>query len=502
MVMRRHRSTGRTCTHSRRRAEVWRRERRLPIGFEHEGTFPRGISKRGGGASEFILPSSVVLTSFRPSIVPVLGFQESVGVDEENSQDPKEFRDDFYKGQTDSFVGARAPFTTKITITGPADFTINSVGTKTAESEKDGRRTVVWESDFPVSFFNVIAGRWQVEQGEGTAVYYYRGHPYNIAEMREALDAARRYYSEWFFPYPWRELKLSEFPNLASYAQGFPTNITFSEGIGFLTSSTPENHAAFEITSHEAAHQWWGNLLSPGKGPGGNILSEGTAHFSTILLVEQAKGEHSRIDFCKRLEASYGRSRQADSELPLVKMTGERPGDTTVTYDKGGWVFWMLLNQMGRDKALSGMKAFIKAYQSNPDHPVLQDFLASMRPFAADPAVFDAFSHQWFYEVVVPEYVLHDAKKTPRGESWEVTVQIENAGSGVMPVEVAAVRGERFAKDGSPSPGYREARTVVVLGKGESKDAVITCPFEPEQVVVDPDAKVLQIRRKNAVAKL
>ena len=227
------------------------------------------------------------------------------------------------------------------------------MGTKTADDVKDGRRTVVWKSDFPVSFFNMIAGRWEVERGEGTAVYYYRGHRYNIAEMREALDAARRYYSEWFYPFPWRELKLSEFPNLAGYAQGFPTNITFSEGIGFLTSSTPENHAAFEITSHEAAHQWWGNLLSPGKGPGGNILSEGTAHFSTILLVEQAKGLNSRIDFCKRLEASYTRSRQSDSELPLVKITGERPGDTTVTYDKGGWVFWMLLNQMGRDKALA-----------------------------------------------------------------------------------------------------------------------------------------------------
>ena len=96
------------------------------------------------------------------------------------------------------------------------------MGTKTAETVKDGRRTVVWESDHPVSFFNVIAGRWQVERGEGTAIYYDPGHPYNIAEMREALDAARRYYSEWFYPYPWRELKLSEFPNLASYAQGFP----------------------------------------------------------------------------------------------------------------------------------------------------------------------------------------------------------------------------------------------------------------------------------------
>ncbi len=70
-----------------------------------------------------------------------------------------------------------------------------------------------------------------------------------------------------------------------------------------------------------------------------------------------------------------------------------------------------------------------------------------------------------------------------------------------MPVEIAATRGERFAKDGSPSPDYKEARTTVTLGKGESRDVVITCPFEPERIVVDPDAKVLQLRRKDAVTR-
>ena len=284
--------------------------------------------------------------------------------------------------------------------------------------------------------------------------------------------------------------------------QGFPTDITFSEGIGFLTNSSPENHLAFEITAHEAAHQWWGNILTPGKGPGGNILSEGTAHFSTILLVEQSKGLNARIDFCKRLEANYGKDRQVDSERSMVKITGEKPGDTTVTYDKGGWVFWMLLNQMGRDQALAGMQSFIKTYQGNPDHPVLQDFLAAMRPFADDPAAFDRFTHQWFFEVVVPEYRLREPKKTARGQGWDAIVHVENIGAGTMPVEIAASRGERFAKDGSASSDYKEARKTVILSKGSSRDVVIECPFEPERIVVDPDAKVLQLRRKDAVTRL
>jgi ABC-2 type transport system permease protein len=474
----------------------------VQIGFEHEGSFPRGISKKGGSLNEFILPSAAVLTSFQASVAPLLGFAEQAGVDDDNRHDPKEYRVDFYKGQTDSFLGARTPFTTRIQISGPVDFTMNSVGTKTSDTVAGNRRIVVWESDHPVSFFNVVAGRWDVERGVGTAVYYNRAHSYNIAEIRESLDAARRHYSEWFYPFPWQELKLSEFPNLATYAQGFPTDITFSEGVGFLTKSTPENHAAFEITAHESAHQWWGNILVPGKGPGGNILAEGTAHFSTILLVEQIKGPAARIDFCKRLEANYNRDRQSDSERPLVKITSERPGDTTVTYDKGGWVFWMLLNHMGRDRALRGIQAFIKAYAQNPDHPVLQDFVALMRGYAADPGAYDAFTRQWFFEVVVPEYRVEVLNKAATGEGSEISARLTNIGTGTMPVEIAATRGTRFGSDGSQASDYRDTRAQVTLGAGESREVVIQAPFQAEQVVVDPDARVLQLRRKRAVAPL
>ena len=172
-----------------------------------------------------------------------------------------------------------------------------------------------------------------------------------------------------------------------------------------------------------------------------------------------------------------------------------------MTYDKGGWVLWMLLNQMGRDRTLAGIQSFIKTYHGNPDHPVLQDFLAAMRPFAADPPAFDAFTRQWFYEVVVPEYRLAEPRKTARGSAWDVTVRIENVGSGTMPVEVAATRGERFAGDGSPSPDYREARATLTLGKGETGEPVISCDFEPDRIIVDPDARVLQLRRKNAVMR-
>jgi ABC-2 type transport system permease protein len=430
-----------------------------------------------------------------------------IGVDKENRHDSREYADDFHEGITLAAFGGGAPYPARIRITGPADYRYNSVGTLVEDRIEGDRRVTTWQSDHPVNFFNVVAGRWAERRGPGTVIYYHEKHSYNIDEMIEALSASRRYYSEWFKPFPWAELKLSEFPGLAGYAQGFPTNITFSENIGFLTRSDPKANVAFMVTAHEAAHQWWGNMLVPGRGPGGDILSEGMSHFSTILLFDQVKGPRDRIAFCKLIESRYGDRRQVDSERPLVKIDGSRDGDETVTYDKGGWVFWMLMNEMGRERALGGIQAFIQKYSGGPDYPVLHDFVATMRPFAADSAAYENFVQQWFHSVTVPEYRLDNARVVAPADTaatdarWTVDVVVKNAGTGLMPVEVAATRGERFRGD-DKEPDYEESRVLVTLGPDESQTVSIQCPFEPKQILVDPDARVLQINRKLAVVHL
>ncbi|MGZ3458718.1 MAG: M1 family aminopeptidase, partial [Archangium sp.] len=482
------------------------------VGFQYHGRYPRGVSKNGGMQNEFILPAGVVLTSEGPSFAPVIGYQESIGIDEkENKYEPRVYVGRWYEGTTEAAWGTGTPYTTTLRLSGPADYTLNGVGTRVSDEVKDGRRVSVWKSDFPVNMFNIVAGRWAEVGGEGTRLFHHPAHGYNLEEMRQGLDAARRYYSEWFYPYPWKELKLSEFPGLALYAQGFPTNITFSEDIGFQTKSDPRANTAFLVTAHEAAHQWWGNLLVPGKGPGGNLLSEGTSHYSMLKLMEQVKGERVRMETAKRLEERYGKNRRVDGERPLVKIDDSREGDTTVTYDKGGWVVWMLEELMGREACHAGLQAFIRKYQGNADHPVLEDFVEHMRAFAPDPAAYDAFVKQWFFEVNVPEYRLSDAKVVKDGARWVTTVTVENVGTGRMPVEVAAVRGERFLPQtdeeaakapARPSPDYHDARAKTVLGPKEKARLTVGSDFEPEQLVVDPDVRVLQLRREQAVLKL
>ena len=486
------------------------------IGWSWDGRLPNGVTKNGGNTDEFVLPSGVVLTGFTPSFLPVLGFMEDVGETKENKTEARRYPRDYWKGITRAGYGATAWFPARVIVIAPAIYTLNSDGICTSNTVKDGWRTQVWETDHPVKILNVVCGRWKVKQGEATTIFYSPAHPYNLEEMSSTLDAARRWYSEWFLPYPWRELKLSEFPALAGYAQGFGTNITFSESIGFLTKNDAKTDATFLVTAHEAAHQWWGNILTPANGPNGDFLSEGMAHFSTLLLFEKVKGPRARMEFAKGLEARYGDRRRVDDERPMYDVDGKRESDETVLYDRGGWVFWMLYDFMGHDRALDGLRHFIRTWSESRDHPALQDFVASMRGYAKDPVAYDAFAKEWFEDRAMPEYRVTNAKKVKRGGGYDVTATVQNAGTGTMPVEVAAAAGERWPEPGqnasrrsetrpaSPgqSPSYREARTTVRLGAGESKTVTIHCAFSPRRIVVDPDVRVLQLKRKQAAATL
>ncbi|MEM9291204.1 MAG: ABC transporter permease subunit [Acidobacteriota bacterium] len=485
----------------------------LTLSFRYGGQFPDGISFNGGPQMEFILPSSVVLTSFSPSVLPVPGFIDGLGVDDDNRLEPVDFPPDYHLQELPPALGSATQTDVRLAITVPDDgMRAHGVGKLVSEEASDGRRTFTWASDQPVRFFNIVAGYWKEAQGDHSTIYHHASHDHNVEEMVRVLDGARTHYSRWFHPYPWEDLRLNEFAANAGYAQGFPTNITFSEGIGFLTESDAETNAAFLVTAHEAAHQWWGNLLIPGDGPGGVVIAEGMAHYSTLLLFEEMLGEQHRMGFARRIEGRYGDGRRRDSERPLNRVDGQRPGDTTVIYDKGGWAAWMLMQQMGREPMLAGLQELFQTYRNGPDHPLLEDMLATLRQHAEDPEAFDQIAQQLYFDTVVPEYRVRDAEVEAQGQGYRLTFEVENIGTGRFPLEIAAVAGVRFpAEEGqsnaqsegqSNTEPYREQRVQATLGAGETQRFEMLLPFEPQEVVVDPDVHILQLRREQALARL
>lgn len=474
------------------------------LAFAYEGRH-EGATRAGGGAGEFVQPSGVVMAGWSPQFFPYVGYVPTIGSDKDNAFEPRDYPEDYWQGVTPPLFGAQRPMTVRTRIDVPEEFRANGVGELVNERVESGRRITEFRTDVPVMAFNVVAGRWQVRRGEGTALFHHPSHTYNLDEMIDAMNQARRWYGEWFGTFPWKELRISEFPDLATYAQGFPTNITFSEGIGFLTKSEPKTNLAFLVTAHEIAHQWWGNMLQPGRGPGANLLSEGLAHFSTALLIEQVKGERNAIEFRKRIESRYGENRFADAERKLPRVDGFREGDNTLVYDKGGWVFWMLADRIGRAHALRGLKDLIARFEGQDDHPVLQDLVVHMRAYAPDTSAYDDFTRQWFDSVVVGEYKVDSATAVRRADGrWETRAVVRNVGTATMPIDIAAVRGERFPDDTTKrSVAYSRSMTRLVLAPAKAGQViVIETDFEPERVVIDPDVRVLQLRRASAERKV
>ncbi len=479
----------------------------LRVGFSFEGEYPRGWTENGGGGMQFVTPAGVVLNGLTPSFTPVPGFLGEVfGPPADERPEPRERPGDHYRGQTDPMRGLSAPFPVEISVTGPAKWRFNAVGRLAADSVHGQRRTMTWRTEEPVRMFNVVATRWDSISGRRTTVFHHPEHAFNADDVSGVLEAAREHYAEWFAPYPWAHLKVSEFPALSDYGMGMPGNIVFSEGVGFLSETEEDPSALFLVTAHEAAHQWWGTLLTPGEGPGGNVLSEGMAHFSTALLFEEERGAAARRGFLERLETLYAERRRPDAERSLLRTTGAEPGDGTVTYDKGGWVLWMLSREIGRDNMLRGLGAFIDRYRGGPDYPVLQDFIDHIRGYAPDTASYNLLVHRWFRDVVLPRYRVDraDLQRAGADGDWVTTARVRNTGTGEVPVEVAAVRGERSAAETSAtaSGAWRARRDTVVLGPGQSATVEFRTEFEPERVVVDPDVETLMLARESASAPL
>jgi hypothetical protein len=439
------------------------------VGFTYVARWPAGATRNGGQLSEFLLPSSLVLSTLSPNFLPLPGFLDADG----------------------AAARVPAPFTARLEIDAPAGFIVNGVGRRTSELRSEDRTTVVWESERPVRYLTITGGWWAVEREGDTAVFHHPAHADNAGVMLDTLVAARRRYSEWFHPYPWTALGIAEYANHATRARGFPTIMPFAESMGFLTARGDGAPLPVVVTAHEAAHQWFPHIVMPGNGPGADVLIEGLANYATLLLLEAEFGDDARRAFAAALEANYVRSRRVDLERPLLR-TGDGGGDgraasdETVVFDRGPWVLWMLDRLLTRDRMLAGLRAYAGRYAFSEDRPGLTDFILTLRGQAADTASFDAFVADWVRDVAMPEITIADIDVVRARDEWETSATVTNVGSGTVVLDVAAA---------SPP---REARVTARLGPRERTRLSWRTAFEPESLTVDPDLHVLQLNRDRA----
>ena len=475
------------------------------IDFAYRTSSPGGI---GRAASEvpwtFMLEGGVLLNSLSLDFLPLVGFHEWIGASSELS----EFRPEAGPGGMPdrAFYGSGKPIDVGATIRIPKEYRVNLPGVLRWERIEGGYRTMRWETDHPITeLFHIVAGKWVETKGVRSSIWHHPSHGHNAARMSEALDAARLHYSEWFGEYPWKELRISEFPGLVDYAQSGETNIVFSESMGFRAQVTDDVDAAFAITAHEAGHQWWGGMFIPGEGPGGNVLSEGLAEYSSLRLISKVRGERMRQMYMRHTEESYLTERDPDEESSLNTFGDLSHAGHALLYYRSGWVFWMLAHQIGLDRSDLAHRAVIQQFKGKEDHALLRDYLQILRRYAPDTTAFDLFVQQWVHWNEVAEFEMSVVDCSPADVSlgaWQVTLEIRSKGAYGIPVEVAVANSpERWPEVGEPP--YRDVRRRVTFSEyDEVKRIVLVTDFKPVMAIVDPDVMVLQYGRESAVVQI
>ena len=184
----------------------------------------------------------------------------------------------------------------------------------------------------------------------------------NAMVVAETTAQAIGYYSDWFGPFPYGQLALVQFPGTES--QGWP-GLVFLSSYAFLTSEERRElhmNATQElidqlVPAHEAAHQWWGDLVTWSTYHD-QWFSEGLANYCALMILEkkdpaafQQIMESYRLALVTKDKNGNLPKDAGPVTMGVRLLSSHSPeGYEAISYGRGTWLFHMLRSMM-RDAA-------------------------------------------------------------------------------------------------------------------------------------------------------
>ena len=214
----------------------------------------------------------------------------------------------------------------------------------------------------------------------------------DLQDVADRAADAIATFSQWFGPYPYSSLALTQMPG--SLSQGWP-GMVFLASAAFLNPQEQKDlhldpitrQLNAQVVAHESAHQWWGDLVT-WKSYRDQWLSEGLANYAALLLLERKNPPQFRAVMEKYRKDLLSKNKDKDDESlrdagPVT--FGQRlisshfpSGYETITYERGTWLFHML-RCMLRD---SEMAAHFHKAPANADEPFFRALRKARDRFA------------------------------------------------------------------------------------------------------------------------
>lgn len=292
------------------------------------------------------------------------------------------------------------------------------------------------------------------------------GPEQQLTGIAEEIAAAFDFYRARFGDPPLKHIEVSPLP--VRFGQGYPGMI-YLPTLSYLPltarplSLLPPWQQVFYselLRAHEAAHQWWGNIVTPA-GYRHEWLMEALANYSALLYLESRKGP-------KFLDGLLGEYRRellvkgpdgaiTEAEGPVVEgrrlESSNNPGAwNAIAYGKGSWILHMLRRRMG-DAQFTKMLAELrrryewKTIDTEQFRGLCAEFLPKGSPdkVAPDPTL-ENFFDEWVYGTGIPALKLSYAVKGKPG-AWRLTGVVTQSAvpddfSVLVPIEIETGHGK------------------------------------------------------------
>jgi hypothetical protein len=359
-----------------------------------------------------------------------------------------------------------------VRVTVPAGLIVASNGNLNSVTNNGATDTYWWQERYPITTYLVSVAihpyvtfsHWyyhsptdSMEVQNYVFASHYDGVQANYALTVPMIEA----FAGMFGEYPFIEEKYGH----AEFTRG--------GGMEHQTITSLWGSSEFLI-AHELAHQWWGDYITCE-----NFhhiwMNEGFATYSEALWLESQYGASQYF-------ADMGAKKYFGAGTIYVPETSDvaRIFHGGLSYDKGSWVLHMLRHVVG-DAVFFDI---LQAYYNDPDRQYGTVTTEQFRDICESVSgmELDWFFHQWIYEEYYPDYSFHWSA-TPNGGSWDIALTIDQLQGNYifkMPVDVEI------------QSATGDTTTVTVWDSLATQAFVISAPFEPAVVLLDPDEWILR----------
>jgi hypothetical protein len=337
---------------------------------------------------------------------------------------------------------------------------------------------------------------------------------HDVQEVADKASEAIANFSQWFGPYPYGSLALTQMPG--NLSQGWP-GLVFLSSFAFLSPQEQTDLRLDPLTrdldsqvlAHETAHQWWGDLVQ-WKSYRDQWIAEGLSNYASLMLLEQRNPAHFRqvLEKYRRdlLTTNKDDERLRDAgpvTLGLRLESSHFPGGyEAISYERGTWLFHMLRSMLRDSEPASRSR---KGRQ-NPDEPFFRA-LRKIRERYAGKAIstqelvqafeedlprplwyekrpkLDWFLEGWIQGTAIPELEARDIRITEKAGITTVTgviVQKDAPDDLVTAVPVYATTATNA-----------QVFLGEVLADGPETAFRLTAPNNVRKVLLDPKQTIL-----------